>query len=60
MRLDEKQRLLRNLEKILEIYDENSIEKLYIYLFLGKVVAKNRAFLNNIIILQQLFSVSWG
>ena len=60
MRLDEKQKLLRNLEKILEIYDENSIEKLYIYLFLGKVVAKNRAFLNNIIILQQLFSVSWG
>ena len=42
---------LGNFEKILEIFDENSIEKVNIYLFLGKVVAKNRAFENNIIFL---------
>ena len=45
----------------MEIIDENSIEKLNFYLFLGKVVAnKNRAFGNNIILLQQFFSVGGG
>ena len=34
-----------------EISDENSIEKLNFYLFLGKVAATNRAFGNNIIFL---------
>ena len=47
-------------EKILEIVDENSIEKLNFYLFMGKLVAKNRAFGNNIIFLQQFFPGSWG
>ena len=46
-----------NFEKILKIFDENSIEKLNFYLFLGKFVAKNRAFGNNIIFLQQCFLV---
>ena len=40
-----------NCEKILKFFDENSIEKLNFYLFLGKFVAKNRAFGNNIIFL---------
>ena len=39
----------------MEIFDENSIEKLNFYLFSGKVVAKNRAFGNKIIFLQQFF-----
>ena len=43
-----------------EIFDENSIEKLNFYLFLGKVVAKNRAFGNSIIFLQQSFPVGGG
>ena len=46
-----------NFEKMLKIFDENSIEKLNFYLFLGKVVAKNRAFGNSIIFLQQIFPV---
>ena len=58
--MDEKHKLLRNFEKILEIFDENSIEKLNFYLFLGKVAAKNRAFGNNIIFLQQFFPVGGG
>ena len=44
----------------MEIFDENSIEKLNFNLFLGKVVAKNRAFRNNIIFLQQFFPVRGG
>ena len=59
-RLGEKHKLLRNFEKILEIFDDNSIEKLNFYLFLGKVVAKNRALGNNIIFLQQFFPVRGG
>ena len=47
-------------EKILEISGEISIEKLNFYQFLGKVVAKNRAFGNNIIFLQQSFPVRGG
>ena len=35
--LDEKHKLLGNFEKLLEIFDENSIENLNLYLFLGKV-----------------------
>ena len=58
-RLKENYKLLGNFEKILEMFDENSIEKLN-YLFLGKVVAKNRAFGNNIIFLQQFFPVGGG
>ena len=44
-----------NIEKILKVFDENSIEKLNFSLFLGKVVATNRAFENTIIFLQQFF-----
>ena len=58
--MDENYKLLGNFEKILEIFDENSIEKLNFYLLLGKVVAKSRAFGNNIIFLQQFFSGSGG
>ena len=47
-----------NFEKKLEIFDENSIEKLNFYLFLCKPVAKNRVFGNNIIFLQHFFSGS--
>ena len=47
-----------NLEKILKIFDENSMEKLNFYLFLGNFVAKNRNFGNNIFFLQQFFSGS--
>ena len=46
-----KNKLLGNFEKILKIFDENSIEKLKFYLFWGKVVAKNIAFGNNILFL---------
>ena len=49
-----------NFEKNLEIFDENSIEELDFYLFLGKVVAKNRAFGNNIIFLEQNFQFLGG
>ena len=59
-RLDENYKLFGNFEKTLEIFDENSIEKLNFYLFLEKVVAKNRAFGNNIIFLQQFFPVRGG
>ena len=58
--MDEKHKLLRKFEKIVEIFDENSIEKWNFYLFFGKVVAKNRAFGNNIILLQQFFPVRGG
>ena len=59
-RLDENYILLGNLEKILEIFDESSIGKLNFYLFSGKPFAKNRAFGNNIIFLQQFFPVREG
>ena len=49
-----------NFEKILKLFDENSIEKLNLYLFFGKFVAKNRNFGNNIIFLQQFFPVRGG
>ena len=58
--MDEKHKLLENFEKIWKIFDENSIEKLNFYLFLGKFVAKNRNFGNNIIFLQQFFPVRGG
>ena len=54
-RLDEKHKLLGNFEKILKIFDENSIEKLNFYFYLGKFVTKNRAFGNNTIFLQRFF-----
>ena len=46
-----------NFEKILRFFDENSVEKLNFYLFLGKGVAKNGSFGNFIIFLQQFFPV---
>ena len=49
-----------NFEKILKLFDENSVENLNFYLFLGKFVAKNRAIGNNIIFLQQYFPVGGG
>ena len=55
-----KLKLLGNFHKTLDIFDENSIEKLNFYLFLGKAVAKNRTFGNNIIFLQQFFPVRGG
>ena len=58
--MEESYKLLGNFEKILEIFDENSIEKLNFYQFLGKVVAKNRAFGDNIVFLQQFFPVRGG
>ena len=54
-----KYKVLRNFEKILEIFDENSIEKLNFYIFWGKIVPKNRAFGKNIIFLQH-FRVRGG
>ena len=59
-RLDEKHKFLRIFENILEIFDENSIEKSNFNLFLGKPVATNRAFGNNIIFLQQFLQVGGG
>ena len=61
-RLDEKRKFLRNFEKILKFFDENSIEKLnslfffYFLFFFRKFVTKNRTFGNNTIFLQQFFS----
>ena len=46
-------------EKILKIFDENSIEKLNFYFIFRKFVTKNRAFGNNTSFLQ-FFSVSGG
>ena len=54
-RLDEISKVFGNFDKTLEIFDENSIQKLNFYLFFGKSFAKNRAFGTNIIFLQQLF-----
>ena len=59
-RLDEKHICLGNFEKILKIFDENSIENCIFIYFLGNFVAKNRNFGNNIIFLQQFFSDSGG
>ena len=47
-------RKLGNFEKTLEIFDENSIEKLNLFIF-RKFFSKNRAFGNNTIFLQQFF-----
>ena len=52
-----KTQLVGEIEKILKLFDENSIEKLNFYLFFGKFVAKNRNLGNNIIFLQQFFPV---
>ena len=46
-------------EKILKFFEENSIEKDFLTIF-GKVDAKNRAFGNNIIFLQQFFQFREG
>ena len=53
-RLDKKQKLLGNFEKILKIFDENSIEKLNFIIIFRKFVPKNRAFGNNTIYAQIL------
>ena len=42
-RLDKKHKLLGKFEKILKIFDENSIEKLNFIMIFGKFVTKNRA-----------------
>ena len=59
--LDEKRKLLRNFEKILnflmKILQKNSI---FLFLFFQKLVIKNRAFGNNTIFLQQFFRVRGG
>ena len=49
-----------NFAKISKIFDENSMEKLNFYLFMGKFVAKNRNFGSNIIFIQPFFSGSGG
>ena len=49
-----------NFEKILKGFNKDSIEKLNFYLFLGKIVARNRNFGNHIILLQQFFPVRGG
>ena len=48
-----------NFEKILKMFDENSIYKFKFYQFLAKFVAKNRAVGNNMIF-QQFFPVRGG
>ena len=53
-----KRKLLGNFEKILKIFDENSIGKwnLFIfYFYFGKFVTKNRAFGNNTIFYNNFF-----
>ena len=57
--MDEKHKLLGKYEKALQIFDENSIEKSNFSLILGKAVAKNRAFGNNIF-QRQFFPVRGG
>ena len=63
--LDENPKLFVNKEKILKIFDENSIGKLdflffiFLFSFFRKFVAKNRAFVNNTIFLREFFSL-WG
>ena len=58
--MDEKHIFWETFEKILKLFDENSIEKLNLYLFFGTFVAKNRNFGSNIIFLQQFFPVRGG
>ena len=52
----QKYKLLGNFQKILKFFDKNSL-KIEFLSICGKVVAKNRAFGNNIIFLQQIFSI---
>ena len=63
-RLDEKHKLLGNFEKILKVFDENSLEKLnflfLFFIFFRKFVTQNRAFGNNTIFLQQFFRFRGG
>ena len=56
-RLDEEHNWLGKFWENFEISDETSIEKLNLYLFLGKFVAKIIFFGNNIIFLQQFFLI---
>ena len=64
--MDKKRKLLGIFEKILKIFDENSIEKLHFYFIFifyfifRKFVTKNRAFGNNTSFLQQFFSFGGG
>ena len=57
-RLDEKHKLFGNFEKFLKIFDKKFIRKMECLRIFGKVIAKKRAFGNNIIFLQQFFSIS--
>ena len=59
-RLDEKHNCLGILARFLNVFDENSIEKLNFYPFLRKSFSINKAFRNNIIFLQQFCSGSGG
>ena len=54
-----KNAVLGNFEKILKIFDENSLEK-WNFLFFRKFVTKNTAFRNNTIFLQQFFRFRRG
>ena len=52
--------LLGNFEKFLKIFDKKFDRKIVFLTICGKVVAKNRAFGNNIIFLQQFFPFRGG
>ena len=56
----EKHKLSGNFEKTLKIFDKSSFEKIEFLTIFGKVVAKNRAFENNIIFLQHFFQFRGG
>ena len=62
--MDEKRKLLGNFEKILKIFDENSIEKIeflfYFYFIFRNFVTKNRTFGYNTNFLQQFFRFRGG
>ena len=58
-RLDEEHKLLGNFEKFLKMFAKNSIENL-IFNDFWKVVAKNRAFANNMIFYNNFFHFEGG
>ena len=57
--MDEKHKVLGNFEKILKIFDENSIEKLDFIRIFGKFVTE-KSFGNDTIFLQQFFRLRGG
>ena len=65
LRVWTKKTIIGKFEKILQFFDENSIEKFnflffFIFYFFRKFVTKNRAFGNNTIFLQQFFRFRGG